>query len=347
PQRHSATRSLLELELPETREFDDPRLEWKRLFSETVGTFLLVVVGAGGGVVGAVSDGAISRTAAVVAPALMVMAIILFMGAVSGAHLNPAVTLGFAARGDFPWRRVPGYIVVQLAGATLACLFLWAMFGKVGSLGATVPGPHISGLQAMFMEMLLTAGLLSTILGTASRAQNVGPMSALAVAGYIALAGLWSSPISGASMNPARSFGPHAALWDFSNYWVYVAGPLSGAAIAVGVAYVLRCRGGGAGGAAAAQGALPSVMVAEQRTPEHDEPAPAPVAPASKRASAKRATAARAPKRGPDDPLRSGWSWRCWVCRCGCAHARSSRWCCATGRCASERATCRHARAFR
>src|SRR3954469_10705869 len=131
-QRKPTAKALLELELPgPTHDFDDPRLEWKRLFSEIVGTFLLVVVGAGGGVVAATSNGAIGRTAAVTAPALMVMAIILFMGTVSGAHLNPAVTLGFAARGDFPWRRVPGYIVVQLAGATLAYLFLWAMFGKV------------------------------------------------------------------------------------------------------------------------------------------------------------------------------------------------------------------------
>src|SRR3954454_20214015 len=298
PRAHSSSMwRLVELEATTSRDFDDPKLEWRRLFSELLGTFLLVFVGAGGAVVNAQSHGAISRTAAVTAPALMVLAIILFMGTISGAHLNPAVTIGFAARGDFPWRRVPGYIVVQLAGATLACLFLWAMFGKVGSLGATEPGPQISGLQAMFMEALLTFGLLSTILGTASRAQNVGPMSALAVAGYIALAGLWSSPISGASMNPARSFGPDAALWDFSNYWVYVAGPLSGAAIAVGVAYVLRGRGGDAGGIAAAQGAWPPVTVAQQRTPEHDEPAPVVAAPAVKRAPAKRSTAARSPKR--------------------------------------------------
>ncbi len=93
--------------------------------------------------VNAASDGAISRTAAVTAPGLMVMAIILFMGAVSGAHLNPAVTLAFSARGAFPWRRVPGYIIVQLAGATLACLFLWAVLGKLGDLGATEPGPGL------------------------------------------------------------------------------------------------------------------------------------------------------------------------------------------------------------
>src|SRR3954464_12237149 len=124
--------NVLQLEPPGRKEFDNPALEWRRLFSELLGTFFLVLVGAGGGVVNAVSDGAISRTAAVTSPALMVMAIILFMGAISGAHLNPAVTLGFAARGAFPWRRVPGYIVVQLIGSTLACLLLWAILGKIG-----------------------------------------------------------------------------------------------------------------------------------------------------------------------------------------------------------------------
>ena len=237
-------------------DFEDASLEWRRLFSEFLGTFMLVAVGAGAGVVDAVSHGEISRAAAVVSPGLMVTAIILFMGAVSGAHLNPAVTIGFTMRGDFPWRRAPGYIVVQLVGATLAVLFLKAVFGTVGHLGQTVPGPHVHDWQAMLIEMLLTLGLLSTILGTASRAQNVGALSAVAVGGYIALAGLWSSPISGAVMNPARAFGPALVLGDFSHFWVYLAGPLAGGALAVGVAWVLRGRGGDAGGLAAARGML-------------------------------------------------------------------------------------------
>ena len=229
---------------------------WRRLFSELFGTFLLVLVGAGGGVVGAVSHGAISRGAAVAAPGLMVMAIILFMGAVSGAHLNPAVTLAFSMRRDFPWRRVPGYVIAQLAGATLACLFLWALYGKVGMLGATEPGPGISGWTAMLTELALTVGLVSTILGTASRAQNVGPLSAVAVGGYIILAGLWSSPISGASMNPARSLGPDLVLGRFDHLWAYFAGPAAGATIAVAIAWLLRGPGGDPGGLAAARGAL-------------------------------------------------------------------------------------------
>jgi aquaporin Z len=250
------THHRLELEFGRSADWDDPRHEWRRLFSELLGTFFLVLVGAGGAVVNAQSNGAISRAAAVTAPGLMVMAIILFMGAVSGAHLNPAVSIAFAARGDFPWRRVPGYVIVQLLGATLACLFLWAVLGKLGMLGATEPGPGISATQAMFMELILTVGLVSVILGTASGAQNVGVFGALGVGGYIILAGLWSSPISGASMNPARSFGPDMALLDFTNYWAYVVGPIVGALIAVGFAYVLRGRGGGMSGAAAAQGRI-------------------------------------------------------------------------------------------
>ena len=186
----------------------------------------------------------------------MVMAIILFMGAVSGAHLNPGVSLAFALRGDFPWRRVPGYIIVQLVGATLACLFLLAVFGNIQHLGATLPGPGYEDWQALLMEVVLTAGLVSVILGTASAAQNVGAIAALGVGGYIALAGLWSAPVSGTSMNPARSFGPALVSGDFTSYWVYVVGPLAGALIAVGCAYVLRGRGGDPIAHAAGSGVL-------------------------------------------------------------------------------------------
>jgi aquaporin Z len=263
---------MLGLEFPATLEFDNVALEWRRLFSELLGTFMLVTVGAGGAVVSATSHGAVSRSAAVVSPGLMVLAIILFMGAVSGAHLNPAVTLGFTLRGDFPWRRAPGYVIVQLVGATLAVLFLKAVFGTVGALGATVPGPHIHDWQAMLIELVLTLGLLSTILGTASRAQNVGTLSAVAVGAYIALAGLWSSPISGASMNPARSFGPDLVLGNFSHFWVYLVGPLAGSALAVAFAWILRGRGGDPGGLAAARGIL-DARVAEALAATAVEPA--------------------------------------------------------------------------
>ena len=237
-------------------DFADPGQKWRRLFAELLGTFFLVLVAAGGGMMGQAFPDTISRTAAVVAPGLMVMAIILFMGKVSGAHLNPAVSIAFSLRGDFPWRRVPGYIVAQLVGATLAALFLTAVIGVSAKFGSNYPAAGYSDVTAFVMEAVLTLGLVSVILGTASGAQNIGLFGAFGVGAYIALAGLWGSPISGASMNPARTFGPDLIGGDFTGYWVYVAGPMVGAVLAVGAAWVLRGAGGGRSGSAAAQGDL-------------------------------------------------------------------------------------------
>lgn len=238
------------------RDFRDPRQEWRRLISEVVGTFFLVVAAAGAPMVGQRYPGTVGLAMAVVAPALMVMAVIMFMGKVSGAHLNPAVSCAFAARGDFPWRRVPGYIAAQLVGACAAALLLTALVGVSATYGGSYPGNQTSDLAAMATEALLTFGLVSVILGTASGAQSIGIMAALGVAGYIALAGLWAAPLSGASMNPARTFGPNLVGGNLGPYWIYVIGPLVGAAVAVGFAYILRGPGGGRSGSLAAQGDL-------------------------------------------------------------------------------------------
>lgn len=221
-------------------DFLNPLYEWRRLFAETWGTFLLVLVAAGGGIVSARSGGAVSLGMIVVAPGLMVMAIIYFMGTVSGAHLNPAVTLAFAVRRNFPWRRVPGYILAQIVGGIAAALFLRTLFGTIGALGATVPGSGIGKGAALAMEVVLTAGLVNTILGTASGARNIGANGAIAVGGYIALAGLWSAPISGASMNPVRSLAPDLIRGDLSTTWIYVVGPLLGALIGVAFEWILK-----------------------------------------------------------------------------------------------------------
>jgi aquaporin Z len=237
-------------------DFHDPKQEWRRLFSELLGTFFLVLVAAGGGMMGQAFPDTIGRSAAVVAPGLMVLAIILFMGKVSGAHLNPAVSFAFALRRDFPWWRVPGYVIVQLGGAALAAWFLQSVINVSAVYGSNYPAAHYSNGDAFLMEAVLTFGLVSVILGTASGAQNLGVFGALGVGSYIALAGLWGSPISGASMNPARTFGPDLVGADFTAYWVYVAGPLAGACLAVGMAFILRGKGGGWAGSGAAQGAL-------------------------------------------------------------------------------------------
>lgn len=247
----STTRMLHATAVPD---FLETAHEWRRLFSEAWGTFLLVVVASGAVVVGVMSGGAVTLEMIVVAPGLMVMAIIYFMGAVGGAHLNPAVTLAFAARRNFPWSRVPGYIIAQFAGDIAASCFLRAMFGNVARLGATIPGPGVNELQALIMEVLLTTGLVSTILGTASGARNIGSNGALAVGGYIALAGLWAAPISGASMNPVRSFAPDLVRGDMHTAWIYIVGPLIGAMIAVGFEWILKGKPSEAGTKAAEGG---------------------------------------------------------------------------------------------
>jgi aquaporin Z len=236
-------------------EFDNPRMEYRRLFSELWGTFLLVLVAAGGGVIGATAYGSgLTLAMKALAPGIMVMAIIFFMGTVSGAHLNPAVTLAFAVRRNFPWVRVPGYILAQLAGAILASLVLQWMFGGIIN-GATEPAPQVGFWVATLTEGILTLGLLSVILGTASGARNIGVNGALAIGGYIGLVSVWAAPVTGASMNPARSFGPMLVGGDLSHYWIYLLGPLLGAAVAVGFEWILRGKATEAG-SAAAQGIL-------------------------------------------------------------------------------------------
>jgi aquaporin Z len=221
------------------------------------GTFLLVFAAAGGPIVNARFGGhAISPAALVIAPGLTVLAVILFMGAVSGAHLNPAVTIAFTLRGDFPLRRVPLYIVAQFAGAVVATLVVIALVGKQGTAGLTLPGHGISAGIAMAWEVVLTTGLVSVITGTASGAQQIGAMSAIAVGSYISLAGLIGAPVSGASMNPVRSLGPALVLGDWTAWWAYLAGPLLGSLVAVGFAQILRGRGGDEFSRRAAQGTL-------------------------------------------------------------------------------------------
>ncbi|MFE9690542.1 MIP/aquaporin family protein [Micromonospora sp. NPDC005806] len=219
---------------------------WRRFFGELLGTFFLVLVSVGPGVVNQrIGAEAVSRNAAVVAPGLMLASIILFMGAVSGAHLNPSVTLAFALRRDFPWRWVPGYLAAQFAGAVAAGGLLAGLLGGHDTAGLTLPGPGIGALLALVWEMILTVGLISTILGTASGAQNVGPLAAVAVGGYLALAGLWASPLTGASMNVFRSLGPALVYGQPRAWCAYLLGPLLAVPVAVGVAALLRGPGGG------------------------------------------------------------------------------------------------------
>ena len=239
-------------------DFDSPEHEWRRLLAEVVGTFLLVLVAAGAAALEVRTGGRIGRPSAVVAPGLTVMALVLALGAVSGMHLNPVVSLAFALRQEFPWRRLPGYLLAQAVGALAAALLLAWLLGSFAELGGSTVGLGLSPLQALAVEAVLTFGLVSVILGTASSAQNVGHLSAVGVGGYIAAAGLWASPMTGASMNPFRSLAPALlsgkAVDAGLQLTVYAAGPLLGALLAVGAARVFRGPGGNAVAAKAAQG---------------------------------------------------------------------------------------------
>lgn len=207
---------------------------WIRVIIEYLGTFFLVTVAAGSGVINHYAGGGpISRTAAVIAPGAVVMAMIYALGPLSGLHINPAVTLAFAGRGVFKMGWVLPYLVVQLAGAVSAALFLQAMYGDVAA-GSNYPIAKPGGdWRSLVMEILLTTILVTVILNTATGYRSIGHNAALAVGATVALLGLFASPISGASMNPARTLGPDIVSLNFNGWWIYLVGPVVGALIAV------------------------------------------------------------------------------------------------------------------
>lgn len=215
---------------------------WLRVIVEFLGTFVLVTVAAGSGVINHYVGGSppISRVAAVIAPGAVVMAMIYALGPLSGLHINPAVTLAFAGRRVFKVAWVAPYLVAQMAGALCAATFLQVMYGDV-SAGGNYPIAKPGGEWRSFvMEIVLTAILVTVILHTATGYRSIGHNAALAVGATIAMDGLFASPISGASMNPARSLAPDIVGLHFTGWWIYVAGPCIGAALAVMIIALLR-----------------------------------------------------------------------------------------------------------
>jgi aquaporin Z len=173
-----------------------------------------------------------------VVSALWLVVAVYFLGDIS-AHFNPAMTLAFALRRDMGWVMAGAYWIVQFAAAACGSLLARAFFGPAGNLAATMPKPGQSW-QAVAFEMIITFGLVLMVLNMANGPKLNGPFVPLAVGAYILAWGTMGGPYDGASMNPARSFGPDLALGNLSTWWVYLAGPVAGAIIAVGVAYVLR-----------------------------------------------------------------------------------------------------------
>jgi len=211
----------------------------RRLAAEAIGTFALVFAGTGAIVVDRVAGGRIGHGGVAAAFGLVVAVMIFAVGHLSGAHLNPAVTLAFAGARHFPAREVAPYWAAQIGGAILASLSLRGLFGDEGGLGATHPD-HVSTAGALALEAGLTAVLMIVILAVATDTRAVGSLAAVAVGATIALEALVMGPITGASMNPARSLGPAVASGDWTDLWIYLIAPPVGALIGAGVYEALR-----------------------------------------------------------------------------------------------------------
>lgn len=199
--------------------------------AETFGTFALVFAGTGAIVIDDVSHGAVTHVGVAMTFGLVVMSLIFALGDVSGAHFNPAVTIGFWIARRLPGRCVGRYIASQLAGALLASILLRIMFGNLAYLGATLPAG--SALQSFALEVVLTAFLMFVILCVSSGPKEVGVMAGIAIGGVIGLEAIFAGPICGASMNPARSLAPALVSWHLTSLWIYLIAPVAGAALAV------------------------------------------------------------------------------------------------------------------
>lgn len=207
----------------------------KAYFAELLGTFILVFAGTGAIIINDVSGGAVSHLGIAVTFGLVVMAIIYTLGEISGAHLNPAVTFGFWAARRFTARKLFPYIVSQCLGALVASAMLRLLFPQHLTLGATVPAGSI--LQSFALEILLAFFLMFVIINVSVGAKEKGVIAGVAIGGMVALEALFGGPISGASMNPARSLGPAVVSGNLSGLWIYLLAPFAGAFLGI-----LGCR---------------------------------------------------------------------------------------------------------
>jgi MIP family channel proteins len=201
----------------------------RSLVAEVIGTFALVFAGCGAIMVDA-KTGALGHVGVAISFGLVIMVMIYAVGHISGAHFNPAVTFAFALSRHFPWPRVGGYWAAQLVGALAAALVLRGSLGDIAHVGATFPSG--TDAQAFLWEGVMTFFLMFVIMAVATDTRAVGEAAAIAIGGTVGLDAMFGGPITGASMNPARSLGPAIAAADFTSIWVYLTAPVIGAALA-------------------------------------------------------------------------------------------------------------------
>ncbi|MAP53460.1 MIP family channel protein [Altibacter sp.] len=203
----------------------------KRFIAETIGTFGLVFCGTGSIVINEVTLGTVTHPGIAVTFGLIVMAMIYAFGDISGAHINPAVTIAFAYAKKFPWKDVPLYILAQLLGALLASGFILLLFPDSETLGATLP--QIAVWRVFVFEILLSFFLMVVIINVSTGSKEIGVIAGIAIGGVVLLEAMFAGPITGASMNPARSIGPAVVSWNLQHLWVYIVAPVIGCLLAV------------------------------------------------------------------------------------------------------------------
>ena len=206
--------------------------------AEFLGTFAMVFAGTGAIVINQTTGGTIGHIGIALVFGLIVLAMIYTFGDVSGAHLNPAVTLGFAVAGRFPWLSAPGYIAAQLGGAFLASGTLKFLFPENAALGATLPSGSV--LQSFILEVILTAMLMVVILSVSTGSKEKGITAGIAIGAVVGLEAMFAGPICGASMNPARSLAPAIMSGNLQHLWLYPLATILGAFLAVPLCSAVR-----------------------------------------------------------------------------------------------------------
>ena len=203
----------------------------KRLISEIIATFALVFCGTGAMVINDFTGGTVTHVGVAITFGLIVMGMIYAFGDISGAHMNPAVTIGFAYAKKFPWKEVPGYVLAQLIGAFLASGLLLYLFPESQTLGATLPG--LSAMKVFIFEIILTFFLMVVIINVSTGSKEIGVVAGIAIGSIVLLEAMFAGPITGASMNPARSIAPAVVSGNLADLWIYIFAPIIGCLLAV------------------------------------------------------------------------------------------------------------------
>ena len=203
----------------------------KRYIAEAIGTFSLVFCGTGAIIINEFTGGTVTHVGIAMTFGLIVMGMIFAFGEISGAHINPAVTIGFAFAKKFPWKEVPAYCISQILGAFAASGILLFLFPENELLGSTLP--QIDVLRVFIMEVLLTFFLMLVIINVSTGSKEMGVLAGIAIGGIILLEALFAGPITGASMNPARSISPAVVSGHLEHLWLYIIAPVIGALLAV------------------------------------------------------------------------------------------------------------------